>query len=216
MRQLLYHEIMDVLQKSRFTLWPLIMTVFVVAIDQLSKYIITISIPLNSYTDVKKVLGDFLGIVHVRNTGAAFSLGSELESSLRVIVLFIIPIALILYLFYASTFMKWHIRFKFLTATIAGGGIGNMIDRFLRPDGVVDFIHVKMYGLFGMEYWPTFNIADISIVISMLLWIAFTFFIKEEKQTLVTSSHSHEEKNSKQKTESDEKDVIHPQAQLHS
>ncbi len=172
---------MNIFKKSKLTFSPLIMTAFVIAIDQLSKYSITILIPLDSYADIKRVLGDFLWIIHVRNTGAAFSLGAEFESYLRVIVLFIVPIALILYLLYITIFIKWHMCFKFLTATIAGGGIGNMIDRFLRPDGVVDFISVNMYGLFGMQRWPTFNVADSSIVISMLLWIAFVFFIKEEK-----------------------------------
>ncbi len=183
---MLYHEAMNALQKSRITLLPLVMTALVIVLDQLSKYMIIVLIPQDSYADIKKVIGEFLWIVHVRNTGAAFSLGSGLESTARVVVLFVIPVALIVYLLYASTYMKWQLRFKFLSATIAGGGIGNMIDRFIRPDGVVDFVSVKLYGLFGIERWPTFNIADTAIVISMAVWLFFVFFTKEARPAEAT------------------------------
>ena len=35
---------------------------------------------------------------------------------------------------------------------------------FFRSEGVVDFIDVKFFGIFGMERWPTFNAADSFIV----------------------------------------------------
>ena len=47
---------------------------------------------------------------------------------------------------------------------ILGGGFGNLIDRFFRSEGVVDFIDVKFFGILGMERWPTFNAADSFIV----------------------------------------------------
>jgi len=34
---------------------------------------------------------------------------------------------------------------------------------------VVDFVSVKIYGLFGMDRWPTFNVADSSVVICCIL-----------------------------------------------
>jgi signal peptidase II len=65
---------------------------------------------------------------------------------------------------------------------IIGGGFGNLIDRFFRPDGVVDFIDVKFYGLFGLERWPTFNVADSAVVVcGSLLFISMLFFsVKKE------------------------------------
>ena len=54
---------------------------------------------------------------------------------------------------------------------IIGGGIGNLIDRIFRAEGVVDFIDVKFYGLFGMERWPTFNVADSAVVVCGILLI---------------------------------------------
>ena len=68
---------------------------------------------------------------------------------------------------------------------IAGGGFGNLIDRFFRAEGVVDFIDVKFYGLFGMERWPTFNVADSAVVVcGILLIISFIVTsIKESKSS---------------------------------
>jgi signal peptidase II len=54
---------------------------------------------------------------------------------------------------------------------IIGGGAGNLIDRIFRPDGVVDYISVKFYGLFGFDRWPTFNIADASVVVCVFLFL---------------------------------------------
>ena len=38
----------------------------------------------------------------------------------------------------------------------------------------MDFIDVKFYGLFGLERWPTFNVADAAVLIcGFLLIISF-------------------------------------------
>ena len=72
---------------------------------------------------------------------------------------------------------------KTALALIIGGGIGNLIDRFCRPAGVIDFINVKVYGFLGYDYWPTFNIADSCVVTGVLLIIVYSIvsFIKEKR-----------------------------------
>jgi len=59
-----------------------------------------------------------------------------------------------------------------------GGGIGNLIDRIFRSFRVVDFISVKVYGFLGFERWPTFNVADASLVVSGILLAALLLFDK--------------------------------------
>ena len=67
-----------------------------------------------------------------------------------------------------SRFQRW------LLAAVFGGGLANMVDRVFRPQGVVDFVDVKFYGLFGMERYPTFNVADSSVVVAgILLLVSF-------------------------------------------
>ena len=65
---------------------------------------------------------------------------------------------------------------------IVGGGLGNIIDRIFRSEGVIDFIDVKFYGLFGLQRWPTFNVADAAVVVcGILLFISFIITAKKKQ-----------------------------------
>ncbi len=58
-----------------------------------------------------------------------------------------------------------------------------MIDRVFRfNEGVVDFISVKFYGIFGLERWPTFNISDSCVVVFVILFALSVIFTKEKKR----------------------------------
>ncbi|MDD7588573.1 signal peptidase II, partial [Bullifex porci] len=74
-----------------------------------------------------------------------------------------------------TVFQKWCL------AAIAGGGIGNLIDRVFRQLRVVDWISTDMYGFLGFDRFPTYNIADASIVVSVCL-ILLSFLIGERKK----------------------------------
>ena len=145
---------------------PLILTVTVIALDQLTKRLIITSI--EPWSVGISFFGDLLRIVCVYNTGAAFSLGSGLSSVLRFIIMACIPacfIAGICVFYFKSEFTQLQ---RWFLGGIIGGGISNLLDRFFRTEGVVDFIDVKFFGLFGLERWPTFNIADSAIVVCAL------------------------------------------------
>ena len=60
-------------------------------------------------------------------------------------------------------------------ALIAGGAIGNAIDR-LRFGKVIDFIDFH----FGGWHWPAFNIADTAITIGAIIW-AYSIVFEHEK-----------------------------------
>lgn len=154
----------------------LFLSLFLVVADQISKWLIVENIPAN--TIGYRFWNDFLWIVHVKNLGIAFSLGDSVPNIVRIILFIIIPLAvmcgLVVYLLRAegvTTFQRWCM------AGILGGGIGNLIDRIFRADGVVDFVSVKFYGLFGMERFPVFNVADSSIVVFGIL-ILITFILE--------------------------------------
>jgi signal peptidase II len=113
-----------------------------------------------------------LEIWHVRNKVVAFSIGRNLPEPLRPFLFIVLPLAVLIFLvWYYMTSSEFTRLQRWAIAGIVGGGLGNLIDRILRPDGVVDFISVKFYGLFGFERWPTFNVADSSVVICVLLWL---------------------------------------------
>lgn len=166
-------------------LLPFILTGLVVLADQITKAIVVALIPL--YTVGANIFGDLLRIVHVANTGVAFSLGDSMPLAIRRILFAIIPlivIVLVIVVYFRNdefnSVQRWAI------CGIIGGGIGNIIDRFFRAEGVVDFIDVKFFGIFGLERWPTFNVADAAVVVcGIILIVSFlgTIF-KEQKDSV--------------------------------
>ena len=55
-----------------------------------------------------------------------------------------------------------------------GRRAGKLRGSDLPSAGVVDFLDFRFYGILGMERWPTFNLADATVVVSgILLFISF-------------------------------------------
>lgn len=149
---------------------PLILSAAIVILDQITKILVVKSIP--AWSVGWEFFNGFLRIIHVYNPGAAFSLGSDMPALLRALVFGIIPLAVIVIILTVyfknrdfTTLQRWCL------AAIIGGGTGNLIDRFFRPEGVVDFIDVAVYGFLGFERWPTFNIADSAIVVGIIVLV---------------------------------------------
>jgi signal peptidase II len=168
-------------------LLPFLLTGFIIVADQLVKGFIATNWPLrypNSGEFIKDVFGnDLLWIIHVRNKAIAFSLGDTLPASLRPALFVALPLLVLGFLcwyYWRSNDLTRLQRWAF--AGIIGGGLGNIVDRVCRPDGVVDFISVKLYGFLGMDRWPTFNIADSSVVIcGILLFLSIILFPQKAK-----------------------------------
>ena len=163
-------------------LWPLSLALLVIILDQITKILVMKNIPL--YTIGAQFFGDFLRIVHVANTGVAFSVGATWSETARRFLFSLIPlivIGIVVAIYFRNN--AWTRLQRWAIMGIVGGGLGNLIDRFFRAEGVVDFIDVKFYGLFGLERWPTFNVADSAVVVcGILLVISFIVTsIKESK-----------------------------------
>lgn len=164
-------------------LLPLILTALVIILDQVTKALIVKFI--QPYHIGAQFFGDFLRIIHVRNTGVAFSVGATWSGTLRNLLFSLMPlivIGVVIAIYFRNedftNLQRWAVM------GIVGGGIGNVIDRLFRPLGVVDFIDVKFYGLFGLERWPTFNVADSAVVVcGIMLIISFIISIVQEKKT---------------------------------
>jgi signal peptidase II len=154
---------------------PFSLTALVMIIDQVTKSVIAANWPIG--TIVKKFFLDangdgILEIWHVRNKVIAFSIGRDLPEAVRPVLFIVLPFVVLAFLvWYYMTSSEFTKPQRWAIAGIVGGGLGNLIDRILRPDGVVDFISVKLYGFLGFERWPTFNVADSSVVVCVLLWL---------------------------------------------
>lgn len=169
------------MNKNRSRSLTFILSASLLLVDQISKKLIIENIAVN--TIGFSYWNDFLWIVHVKNLGVAFSLGDSVPNIIRIALFVIIPLIVMAGLgFYIlktdtlTTLQRWSL------AGILGGGIGNIIDRIFRTDGVVDFVSVRFYGLFGMERFPVFNVADSSIVVCGIL-ILITFILEGRKKS---------------------------------
>ena len=150
---------------------PLLLTGIIIVVDQISKAFIAAKWPIDSYNPIADVFNNgFLQIYHVRNKAIAFSLGVGIPDAIKPVVFVVLPILVLCVLlwYYLSSNDFTRLQ-RWAVAGILGGGIGNIIDRIFRSEGVVDFVSVKFYGLFGYERWPTFNVADSSVVVCCIL-----------------------------------------------
>ncbi len=120
-----------------------------------------------------KVIGDFLRFTYAENRGAAFSILQD--QRVFFIITTVVMLAVMAYIYFKTkNITKLS---KLSIAMIAGGAIGNFLDR-LRLGYVVDFIDVR----FGSFYnFPIFNIADSFVVCGTILMVILILFNKFEK-----------------------------------
>jgi signal peptidase II len=115
------------------------------------------------------VFGDWFQLRLVYNPGAAFGLHVGPYSRW---IFFTVAIIAVFVLNRMSRSSPPRDRFRQLAlGLVAGGAVGNLIDRIRSPRGVVDFLDVGV----GALRWPTFNVADIAvscgaIALAISLW----------------------------------------------
>ena len=145
--------------------WLLVAALVIVA-DQLTKWIVETSLPFGASVYVAPVLD----LVHVRNTGAAFSFLAGAAGWQRELFIGIalVASAWILRMLYRAG--RGQTIFCLALSLILGGALGNVIDRF-RLGAVVDFLHFH----WGPYYWPAFNAADSAISCGAALLIIDAF-----------------------------------------
>ena len=143
------------IKKIQTKLYFLSLSIFIVLIDQFTKY-------LMSYNNKLFINKDFLlfKLDFVKNYGAAFNIfsGSRIFLSLISILFSIILIYLIFRKNTLNSFDLYSYSF------ILGGTFGNGIDRIYKGF-VVDFINLNIIN------FPVFNIADISINIGVIFFL---------------------------------------------
>ena len=137
------------------------MTAFLVFLaDYLTKFAavkVLVDEPIN-------LIGDFLKLELVFNTGAAFSLATS-----KTIFLSVLAMAAAAGIFFFASRIDSN-RWALALGLVLGGIFGNLTDRIFRSPGglqgpVVDWI--------SFSFWPTFNIADSGVVVGVMtiVWL---------------------------------------------
>ncbi len=148
-------------QWRRLELWvPLL----VVALDQLTKWLVRVRVPLH---DSVQVIPNLLDITHVRNTGAAFGFLNGVDFPGKTLLIAVVAIvALIGVALYSGTLSNQQLLPRLGMALIIGGAAGNLIDRIIIGS-VVDFVDAY-WGTF--HFWA-FNVADSAITVGVAFMI---------------------------------------------
>lgn len=135
----------------------------IIALDQGTKYLVISNMNIG---DTIPILGDWLRITYVQNTGVAFSMFSGKQ---------LITIALTSILLITCLTLIFKIRrdkkLPILLSCIFAGGIGNLIDRVARGY-VVDMISCWNFAVF--------NVADIFVTCACILCVIYLIFFYKE------------------------------------
>lgn len=142
--------------------------IFVVALDQWTKALVVAHLTLNGAPI--PLIGNYLTLYYIQNSGAAFGLFSN---SLVLIVLIVAAIAVISYL-YLRFLNTGTLAIKLIFGMIIGGALGNLIDRARHSGYVVDFIFFRIPQI-GFRF-AIFNLADASISVGVFLLFVMLLF----------------------------------------
>jgi len=149
----------------------IIAAIAIIALDQITKILTTTFFELG---EVKNIIPHILSFTYVKNEGAAFGI---LQGA-RVFFIIITVAVLLGAIYYIVKMRPQSLIERWALAFIAGGAIGNFIDR--AAFGYVrDFIMVEFID------FPVFNIADCFVCIGAGLYILYAFsdiFVKKDEQ----------------------------------
>lgn len=148
----------------------------VLALDQLSKYLIRTNLTFGETWLPFPWLAPYARIVYWNNTGAAFGLfpsGGLLFTIIAVLVSGAI-------LYYYPRLPRGHKPLRLALGLQLGGAIGNLTDRVLHGT-VIDFISIGSF--------PVFNLADSSISVGVAILIV-TMWIDERRNKAAQAERS--------------------------
>jgi signal peptidase II len=156
-------------------LGPVVILAIVVAVDQATK--IWAVAALDPRTPVK-IIGSLVQFTLVYNEGGA--MGTSFGSSTYYLISSLLILGFVLYYMVANRHLG---RVTYPLALIAGGAIGNIIDR-IRLGQVIDFLDIDILDVslwgFNLQRWWTFNVADAAITLSIIYLIISLFLHRRD------------------------------------
>lgn len=170
---------------AKYALFAAVAVGFTVA-DQVSK--IWVRDNLRVHKDEVQIIDGFLSFIHAENPGAAFSLLRDSPYRLHVFAVFtVVAVGVI-----GNMVRALPARDRFSNVALAlvmSGAVGNAIDRLVQGT-VTDFIRMytespslkaTLVAQFGTAEWPTYNIADIAIVLGLIMIAIHSLFLEREQ-----------------------------------
>ncbi len=149
----------------------LTISLVIVVIDQISKYLIRSTMELHESIPVIK---NFFHLTYVSNDGMVFGINFPWSMYFLVAASFLLTIFLVGYLWYER---KGHLILRISLSLIIAGAIGNFIDRAMFK-AVVDMFDFIFWGW----HFYIFNVADSAVTVGMILYLSYSFFLQPKEQ----------------------------------
>lgn len=134
----------------------------IVALDQYSKHLAVARLVRHV---PHEVVGDAVRFTLTYNPGAAFGMHFGNASRIVFTILTFVILGFLVRLYRSLPATERALQLAI--AAVMGGALGNLIDRFRSPMGVVDFIDV---GVGETRFW-TFNVADSAVTVGAVLLV---------------------------------------------
>jgi signal peptidase II len=153
-------------------------SVGVLVLDQVTKYIIADRLPVNG-VPITMIEG-FFYISHEVNTGAAWGIFNQHMGRLA-FVSFVVALILIVYF---RKFAEGYTERGVAFAMLLGGILGNLVDRMdliKRPSGIRGVVDFLRFILIRYHY-PSFNVADIGITVGVGIVLISSFCRKPPEE----------------------------------
>lgn len=149
--------------------WLHVCAIAVFVLDRITKFWVARVLPFDSYGPGEhiEVIPGFFNIVHVGNTGAAWSILSGRSTLLALLAL---ATLVAIFLWRRTLGLRQRVT-QVAFGLLCGGILGNLVDRIVYKH-VIDFLDFR----FGSYAYPAFNIADCGICIGVGLYIIVTLF----------------------------------------
>lgn len=161
----------------------------VIGLDQWSKALVVANLSPADYGPQVNLIGPYLSLRYIRNSGAAFSM---FDTNGPVLLLLIaVAVGVIIYL-YARMANSGPLVYKIIFGLIIGGALGNILDRFTHGS-VVDFIWFQIPQI--SFSFAIFNLADSAICVSVIilfLMLTFSGFRKQDQDKDNTTTQTTE------------------------
>jgi signal peptidase II len=145
---------------SKTVSW-LLLSAFIVALDQATKFVVVRSLAANQAVEVTS----FFNLVLIYNPGAAFSFLADGAGWQRGLFMAIAVVASVWIVYLLRKYPHQRL-FALALALILAGAVGNLIDR-IAVGAVIDFLDFHAFGY----HWPAFNVADSAITCGAVLLV---------------------------------------------
>lgn len=156
------------IKKKWLLCMDLLFLIILVFADQFTKHLAVIKL---KNRPAFNIIDGVLEFNYLENRGAAF--GMLQNQKMFFVFVAVIFLGVIIYVLFKAPEDKKYLPIHFLLTMIAGGAIGNMIDR-LRFDYVVDFIY------FVLINFPIFNVADIYVTVATAILVIQVLFVYKD------------------------------------